>query len=646
MTYISLLTYFLDYHKMDTHKINVIVSNMTTIYKNIGNNIKRLRMDKNLSQGDLAKRMKVDRSYVSSLESGSRNPSVKILDKISRILHVEITQLISGGSGNMLDFMSEFKLFHDGDPWMLGEDIPDMDFFFVQIFLRCTVNEFKYTAGQEYKKILCVHKGYHLWFYFGEKDSFSVGENIVKKFLKDHNFIIRVNREIEKESDALRKLALKLPETNLSLLSNQELYNYYENHFRVHTRFYQWCWIPAATDMFHNNFTNVLKQYLKKKGVSDSKINEYFTILTQPATSSLIQEEREEFLTIALQIQKDSYHQKLFKDLYELFEEKEAAPFGLATHTPEYEKLLEQKMDLIRDKIKHTIYKRIEAHYHKYFYVKYMWIGNEGVNNFDYYLKELVKIIGRDSNVKKLLQEQRQKSKEVLRQKRSLVKKLSINNKWKIIFNGFGDFMVTKIYRRYAQIYVLYRMRPVLEEIARRLNITLMEVRFMLGSEIKQGLMKNKVDRVSLKERTKFCVYYGENKKEKIFIGENARQLANMVEVEEVKEVQEFTGQTGCVGRASGIVKIVIRPADMVKMNKGDVLVSIATNPDIVPAMKKAAAIVTEQGGVTSHAAIVSRELNTPCIIGTKIATRVLKDGDLVEVDANKGVVKILKKGE
>ncbi|PIY96842.1 MAG: hypothetical protein COY66_02870, partial [Candidatus Kerfeldbacteria bacterium CG_4_10_14_0_8_um_filter_42_10] len=63
------------------------------------------------------------------------------------------------------------------------------------------------------------------------------------------------------------------------------------------------------------------------------------------------------------------------------------------------------------------------------------------------------------------------------------------------------------------------------------------------------------------------------------------------------------------------------------------------TNPSLVPAMKKAAAIVTDTGGLTCHAAIVARELNTPCVIGTNIATRVLKDGDLVEVDATRGVV-------
>ena len=64
------------------------------------------------------------------------------------------------------------------------------------------------------------------------------------------------------------------------------------------------------------------------------------------------------------------------------------------------------------------------------------------------------------------------------------------------------------------------------------------------------------------------------------------------------------------------------------------------TTPDYVPAMKRAAAIVTDKGGRTCHAAIVSRELKIPCVIGTKIATQVFKTGDIVEVDAERGIVK------
>ena len=73
------------------------------------------------------------------------------------------------------------------------------------------------------------------------------------------------------------------------------------------------------------------------------------------------------------------------------------------------------------------------------------------------------------------------------------------------------------------------------------------------------------------------------------------------------------------------------------------VLVTSMTRPEMVVAMEKAAAIVTDEGGITSHAAIVSRELKIPCIIGTKVATKILKNGDLVEVDAFKGIVRKIK---
>lgn len=72
------------------------------------------------------------------------------------------------------------------------------------------------------------------------------------------------------------------------------------------------------------------------------------------------------------------------------------------------------------------------------------------------------------------------------------------------------------------------------------------------------------------------------------------------------------------------------------------ILVAVTTHPDYVPAMRKAVAIITDEGGITSHAAIVSREFCIPCIVGTKMATKILNDGDLVEVDANNGVVKKL----
>lgn len=111
------------------------------------------------------------------------------------------------------------------------------------------------------------------------------------------------------------------------------------------------------------------------------------------------------------------------------------------------------------------------------------------------------------------------------------------------------------------------------------------------------------------------------------------------------KKAREFKGQIANAGKATGRVKIgTPYTFERLNLKKGDVLVTGMTTPESVIYIKKALAIITDEGGMLCHAAIISRELGIPCIIGTKIATQVLKDGDLVDVDANKGVVKIIKR--
>lgn len=101
-------------------------------------------------------------------------------------------------------------------------------------------------------------------------------------------------------------------------------------------------------------------------------------------------------------------------------------------------------------------------------------------------------------------------------------------------------------------------------------------------------------------------------------------------------------GTVASVGYAKGRVKIVNKLSEIGKVEEGDVLVSVATHPGLLPAMRKAVAFVTDAGGITSHAAIVAREMKKPCIIGAKIATKILKDGDMVELDTKRGNIKII----
>ena len=98
-------------------------------------------------------------------------------------------------------------------------------------------------------------------------------------------------------------------------------------------------------------------------------------------------------------------------------------------------------------------------------------------------------------------------------------------------------------------------------------------------------------------------------------------------------------GETASAGVYTGSVKLVHSASELGKIQKGDILVTPMTTPDMVPAMQKAGAIVTNEGGMTCHAAIVSREMGIPCIVGTEHATEVLKDGEIVTVHASRGIV-------
>ncbi|MDO8428797.1 MAG: PEP-utilizing enzyme [Candidatus Diapherotrites archaeon] len=101
-------------------------------------------------------------------------------------------------------------------------------------------------------------------------------------------------------------------------------------------------------------------------------------------------------------------------------------------------------------------------------------------------------------------------------------------------------------------------------------------------------------------------------------------------------------GLPACSGQITGTVRIVLSPKDFSKIKKGDILVTTMTTPEFIPVFKKIAGIVTDTGGILCHAAIVSRELKIPCIVGTGKATQILKDGQKIELNATKGTVKIV----
>jgi len=485
---------------------------------------------------------------------------------------------------------------------MLAEEIPDIDFQFSQIWLSSFVNDIERSIGVSYKKILCVYKGYNLKFYYGEKDSDELAKHILKLILDDPKFGEKINSEIRRLSKKFKKFSEQISSGFLKKLSNNELADLYKKLDELHTELYTWGWVPNAVDMFHANFTNYLKNIVTSK-LSEDKVSQALMSLSTSPEKSIVQQEHGSFLNLVRLKQK-----------------------GLS----------ETKLD-----------KSIKDHLDRYFYLKHLWIGKEGVYTTEYYKQEIDKFIASGEDAGELLQKETDILKETIDERKKLIKELKLDKDQIKFFDIYADFAVTKLFRRDTQIFWSYKMDFVFQELANRFGISFMESRFLFPNEIIEGLKASKLAaelKKEVAERTKYCVYYAEKGLDILYFGGEARKLENSLQSASLEGITELKGQTACVGKVTGKVRIINSIADMRKMEQGDILVSIATNPDIVPAMKKAGAIVTEQGGITSHAAIVSRELRTPCVIGTKIATRVLKDGMIVEVDANKGIVKILGK--
>ena len=191
--------------------------------------------------------------------------------------------------------------------------------------------------------------------------------------------------------------------------------------------------------------------------------------------------------------------------------------------------------------------------------------------------------------------------------------------------------------------------RPFLNRLAEQLGISYREMTALSHNEIKEALA-GKINSQELRVRAqdrgdmKWMVFSDENNKlAYIYNREDIKFFEETMIPRADAETRELKGEIGNRGKVKGIIRIIMNVDDFSKFRPGEILVTTMTTPDFVILMQKSVAIVTDIGGMLCHAAIMSREINKPCVIGTRFATQILKDGDLVEVDADNGAVRIIE---
>lgn len=199
----------------------------------------------------------------------------------------------------------------------------------------------------------------------------------------------------------------------------------------------------------------------------------------------------------------------------------------------------------------------------------------------------------------------------------------------------------------------VYNWSFLFDAIAKKFNIERQDLGYLTIEEIEECLKKEKIDHSLIKLRKDNpCVITAKipkltmevlSKKDIEKYEEILKQI-DLNSSSETSKMSEVKGLIANKGIVKGKVIIIQTHHDIKKVKPGDILVANTTHPNYLPAMQVAAAFITNEGGIISHAAIVARELNKPCIVGTKTATKILKDGDIIEVNANQGIVKILER--
>ena len=214
------------------------------------------------------------------------------------------------------------------------------------------------------------------------------------------------------------------------------------------------------------------------------------------------------------------------------------------------------------------------------------------------------------------------------------------------ILDVFDELLWQRDWSKGEYVKAFLHWQPFLRELAERMNVTVEEVGFCTLDEVEEFLKtRSGVPKNELSRRKKRCVVISDAKSFNVF----SNGVDDILRQERVatffsdKEGSEITGTVACPGNVSAKVRVITNAAEKETVLPGEILVTYMTTVEFTHLFSKLAGLITDEGGMSSHAAIVSREFNLPCLIGTKNATRVFKTGDFVELDATSGIARKIR---
>ncbi len=434
--------------------------------------------------------------------------------------------------------------------------------------------------------------------FFERGNILKMAEVILQKKVKDQNFFRKIDAKWDKRLRQFFQEGDKILHTNLAKLNEEKLtklYTSFTEQFIDVWRDFEFI------DSFDANWERMIEQYLQKHKSSLTK--EEIEILTSPFKRSFIQQEELELCQLAIK----------------------------------------RRGEIMRGS---PIIPELSQHQQKWYWYQDNY-GNVRFLDYNHFLQRAQDALKGDVAAK--IGELENVEKEMAKRQQEVKKKRKLPSELARVLELFAELAFYRDKRKSFMLRGNAAVHLLVREYSRRRGIP---EELLVEATVREIPLFMKGDKEKIRKRLQRRLNEGfafilpnDNAKDIIILEEHTAQLHALFlqKLGMHKDVTEIKGSVACAGKAIGKVKVIDLVKDFGKMQPGDILVSKMTRPEFITIMKKAAAIVTDEGGITCHAAIVSRELKIPCIIGTQKATRVFKDGDVVEVDAKKGIVRKIK---
>lgn len=418
-------------------------------------------------------------------------------------------------------------------------------------------------------------------------------KNVYNEYLKNKKSLDKLigeHKKITKEIDNLWR------DYKSSKISLKEAYKKSLKAARI-----WWRYAAIGEDKGEIINTEIIPCFAKRHNLNINKARDIFPILAHPKEQTVFNLERISFLKICL----------------------------LYSKQPDIKEL---------DKL-------ITAYLKNFFWIKSDWCKIKNLSE-----KDLIEAAKKElslsplAEIKKEIKEINDNFKEIYQKQKILKKKLKLSKRDATDIK-FARTIISWIdYRKAGMMRHLYYICALMEDISKALPFEYTNLSYYNPDELEALLFKKiKLSGKIIQKRKPGAFVVFNNRKQDYFFGNAGEKLFNIAT--HTDELKFLKGTIACKGKNKKVIgkaSIVKNPLDA-NFEKDDILVASMTRVEFLPCMRKAKAIITNEGGIACHAAIVSRELGIPCIIGTKSATQVLKDGDMVEMDMDNGEIKILK---